>query len=503
MPDTGTRNRAWNIAGITDAVKRCPIKKPSACLGLLEQLLLNKSEIGLIGLATMGQNLALNFCDQGLRVVGWNLEPEVTQAFVAANPLAAITGADTHAELVASLAAPRRILIMIQAGKPVDEVLSQILPLLDRGDILIDGGNAHFDDTRRRAALTHDSGIEFVGLGVSGGELGARFGPSLMFGGSETAWSQLRTPLESIAANSESGTCAVRIGPDGAGHFVKMVHNGIEYADMQLIAEVYDIMLRGRAMTNSQIAEVFGHWNEGPLQSYLIELTSSVLKKCNDQGSIVDQILDVAEQKGTGRWAVAAALDLGVAVPSIGAAVDARVISSQQTLRTAFAGTLSDSHQSPNPPSAQILHNALMAAKICAYAQGLELIRAGSLAYEWDISIADVARVWTGGCIIRARILRDIATAYDASPALENLVLADAFKMLLNDAIPMLRQIAAWAPNAGIPTPAISASLNWLDGIHSARLPQNLIQAQRDAFGAHSYRRIDDADTPVHTDWLK
>lgn len=467
----------------------------------------------------MGQALALNFCDHQVKVTAWNLEPDFTRAFIDANPSAPVTGVASLADLIAALPVPRNIILMIKAGPAVDEVLAQIIPLLAPADTIIDGGNAHFDDTRRRATKARAHGLEYVGLGVSGGEQGARFGPSLMFGGSTTAWQQLQKPLLSIAAHSHFGACAVRIGPNGAGHFVKMVHNGIEYADMQLIAEAYDIMRQGHALSNANIAPIFSDWNEGPLRSYLIELTAQVLAKHNDQGSLVDQIVDVAEQKGTGRWAVAAALDLGVPIPTISAAVDARVISSQQNLREATADRVvapdwtvtkdrmdaaqpTSRRTSPRaPPQLNDIRDGLLVAKICAYAQGLAMIGAASHDYDWNISIADVARTWTGGCIIRADMLVDIVNAYEANPNLDNLILDERFTTQLNTYSPALRTVAGWTALTGLAAPACSASLNWLDGIRRLRLPQNLIQAQRDAFGAHTYRRIDDPDTAVHSDW--
>ena len=470
----------------------------------------DKYDLGIIGLATMGRSLALNFLDHGHRISVWNLEPELTRAFAGVEPRDGLHAADSLADLINSLAPPRRVLLMIKAGAPVDDVIESIQEHLDDGDMVIDGGNAHFEDTRRRESALRARGIDFVGLGVSGGETGARYGPSLMVGASSRAWTNLEAVLRSIAAHGASGPCVDHMGTDGAGHFVKMVHNGIEYADMQLIAETYDLLRRGSGLPATAIAELFELWNGGPLQSYLIELTAQVLTKLDDVSGepLVESILDAAEQKGTGRWTVQTALELGTAVPTIAAAVDARALSSRKAEREAASGLLSGPRLDAEQTLADdgfhnAFHNAVLAAKICAYAQGMSLIRAGSETFGWQIDLARPARVWTGGCIIRARLLDDIIAAYENNPDLQNLVLDPALVETLEQTVPALRQIAAWASGAGIPIPAFAASLAWFDSVRSARLPQNLTQAQRDAFGAHTYIRLDDpSGTPVHTQWL-
>ena len=463
------------------------------------------TDIGILGLATMGRSLALNFLDHDVSVAGWNLEPELTQALSAQQ--SRFVGCDTVRDVIGRLARPRRLLMMIKAGPAVDELIEHVAPHLEPGDILIDGGNSHFADTRRRGASLAAREIEFAGLGVSGGERGARTGPSLMFGGSNTAWTELAPLLDAIAARSHWGTCATRLGPDGAGHFVKMVHNAIEYADMQLIAETYAVLERGCDCNHPAMAGILERWGEGPLESYLLELTRRVLlREGRTPGSyLVDEIVDAAEQKGTGRWAAQVALELGVPIPSIAAAIDARFISNARRDRQQMARIYPPA---PLPPTmwdkpADTLHDALLAARICAYAQGMNLLKAGGDAYAWQIELADVARVWSAGCIIRSRLLDSVIDARAAESAETDLIRTRDFRATLGRTMPALRRVAAWAAHAGVPLPAFSASLTWFDGIRSARLPQNLTQAQRDAFGAHTYRRLDAPDEPVHTDdWL-
>ena len=464
-----------------------------------------KSDIGIVGLATMGRNLALNFLDHDQRVSVWNLEPELTDAFEAEHRQDRLVCTSSLAELIESLAEPRRILLMIQAGDPVDQVLGELKKLLSKDDIVIDGGNTLFHDTQRRQTSLEDAGIHFVGMGVSGGESGARYGPSLMFGGSENAWENLKDQLSAIAAKSDLGDCAARMGPDGAGHFVKMIHNGIEYGDMQVIAESYDLLSRGLGLSAGEISDIFGDWNEGPLQSYLIEISAAVLAKqdTTTDKPLVELVLDAAEQKGTGRWTVQTALDLGVPIPTIAAAVDARSISSRKIERQAAAEHLPGVADAAIDINSDTIGKALLAAKLCAYAQGMQLIKAGSERYDWNINLADPARVWTGGCIIRAKLLSEIINAVSELPDLDNLLMAPSITDMIKETMPALREVIQTASQSGIPTPAFSASLAWYDAIRSARLPQNLTQAQRDAFGAHTYKRIDDTDTPVHTEWLK
>jgi 6-phosphogluconate dehydrogenase len=470
-----------------------------------------KADFGMIGLAVMGRNLALNIQDHGFSVAVWNLETPVMEAFVAENAGKRFVGTKTLAEFVAALEKPRRIMMMIKAGKPVDEVLAQLKPILEPGDIVIDGGNTHFEETRRREEDLRKLGISFVGMGVSGGEEGARRGPSLMPGGSEAAWKRLQPVLEGIAAKTDSGPCVTHVGPDGAGHFVKMVHNGIEYGDMQLIAEAYDVMSRALGMSAPEIGAVFDHWNEGPLASFLIELTGKVLKvKDSETGKpLVDLVLDKAGQKGTGKWTAEIALDLGISIPTITAAIDARVLSSIKEQRVAASRKIRG--VTPPPAGADdkqalvaAVHDALLCAKICSYAQGLQLIEAGSKQYQWNINLKEIARIWKGGCIIRAKLLDDIMRAYERTSSLANLLLEDQFEDRVFAAQPAWRRAVALAQGFGIPVPAFSASLAYFDSYRTARLPQNVTQAQRDAFGAHTYERIDKPGAPaVHTEWLK
>jgi 6-phosphogluconate dehydrogenase len=470
-----------------------------------------KSEFGVIGLAVMGKNLALNINDHGFSVAAWNLEQPMTDKFLADNQGRTLTGTKSLVELVGALEKPRRLLMMIMAGKPVDSVLEQLKPILEKGDIVIDGGNTHFQETRRREADLAKLGINFVGMGVSGGEEGARRGPSLMPGGTAEAWERLKPVLESISAKTDSGPCVTHCGPDGAGHFVKMVHNGIEYGDMQLIAEGYDVLSRGLGMTAPEIGEVFAKWNEGPLASFLVELTAKVLMvKDQETGKpLVDLVQDKAGQKGTGKWTAELSLDLGIPIPTITAAIDGRVLSSMKDQRVAaekrirgVTGTKPAASEKAALVAA--VHDALLAAKICSYAQGLQLIRAGSEKYSWGISLKEIARIWKGGCIIRARLLDNIMKAYERAPDLKNLLLDEDFEGRMFAAQPAWRRALALAQNLGIPTPSFSASLAYFDSYRTARLPQNVTQAQRDAFGAHTYERTDKPELGfVHSEWLK
>jgi 6-phosphogluconate dehydrogenase len=469
-----------------------------------------KSDFGMIGLAVMGRNLALNIEEHGFSVAVWNLETPVTEKFVADNGGKKFTATKSLAEFVDALEKPRRIMMMIKAGKPVDEVLTQLKPLLEAGDIVIDGGNTHFQETRRREEDLRKLGVNFVGMGVSGGEEGARKGPSLMPGGTTDAWQRLKPVLEEIAAKTDSGPCVTHCGPDGAGHYVKMVHNGIEYGDMQLIAEAYDLLSRALGMSAPEIGAVFDKWNEGPLSSFLIELTGKVLKvKDPETGKpLVDVVLDKAGQKGTGKWTAEIALDLGIPIPTITAAIDARVLSSIKDQRVAAARKLRG--VTPPPAGADdkealvgAVHDALLCAKICSYAQGLQLIEAGSKQYKWGINLKEIARIWKGGCIIRAKLLDDIMRAYERNPGLANLLLDDQFESRVFAAQPAWRRAVALAIGFGIPVPAFSASLAYFDSYRTARLPQNITQAQRDAFGAHTYERTDKPGVAVHSEWLK
>jgi 6-phosphogluconate dehydrogenase len=467
------------------------------------------ADFGMIGLAVMGENLALNIVDHGFSIAVWNREADRVDKFVAANQGKPIIGTKTLEDFVAALSKPRRIMMMIKAGAPVDMTIDKLEPLLDAGDIVIDGGNSWFKDTQARAQRLEARGIHFVGSGVSGGEEGARHGPSLMPGGNREAWKSVQPVFEAIAATSDSGPCVTWCGTDGAGHFVKMVHNGIEYGDMQLIAEAYDILRRGLSFSADQMAAVFSEWNRGPLESFLIEITAKILQKRDDESGqpLVDKVLDKAGQKGTGKWTAQVALDLAVPVPTIAAAIDARTLSSMKDERVAASALLDGPIGVPTKTDlagfVHDVHDALYAAKICSYAQGMALIQAGSREWKWDIDMREIARIWKAGCIIRARFLDSIMRAYERRADLPNLLLDDAFRDDLAKAQPSWRRAVAFAQSNGIPTPAFSASLAYFDSYRTANLPQNLTQAQRDYFGAHTYQRNDKgADAPfVHTEW--
>ena len=461
---------------------------------------------GLVGLAVMGQNLVLNVESRGFAVSVFNRSPEVTEAFIAAHPGKKLTGAKTLPEFVATLSRPRTIMLMVKAGPAVDAVLEQLMPLLDAGDIVIDGGNSLYTDTERRDALLAGRGLRFVGAGVSGGEEGARKGPSIMPGGPASTWQVLRPIFESIAAKVDGEPCVMHIGPGGAGHYVKMVHNGIEYGDMQLICEAY-ALLQAAGMAAPAMAEVFARWNEGELQSYLIEITALALAQRDAESGrpIVELILDKAGQKGTGQWTLMNAAENAVVVSTINAAVEARVLSSMKAARVVASARL----QGPAPrldidAAALIpkLHEALYASKIVSYAQGLDLMRTMSMKKDWALDLGGIARIWRGGCIIRARFLGHIAEAWRAEVPPSHLMLAPFFETVLNRAQLAWREVVAHAVRAGVPVPAMSASLAYYDAYRSARLPANLLQAQRDFFGAHTYERIDrPAGEFFHTAW--
>ena len=466
------------------------------------------SQFGMIGLGVMGSNLALNVADHGFSVAVWNREPEKTTAFMKEHGQPNLTATMTLEEFVAALERPRRIMMMIKAGAPVDEMLDKLVPLLEDGDVVIDGGNSWFKDTQRRAARLIAEGLHFVGSGVSGGEEGARFGPSLMPGGTPQSWECIREIFEKIAANSDSGPCVTYCGPDGAGHFVKMVHNGIEYGDMQLIAEAYDLLRRGLGAPAEELADIFEEWNRGPLQSFLIEITATIFRRRDDQTgeALVDRVLDKAGQKGTGRWTAQVALDLGIPIPTIAAAIDARVLSSMKQERVIASTMLSGPAAPPirfRDDFIRDVHDALYAAKVCSYAQGMSLIQAGSREWNWNIDMREIARIWKAGCIIRAKFLDSIMRAYQRNAALPNLLIDDAFRTDITSMQAQWRRCVTFAQMHGIAVPAFSASLAYFDSYRTADLPQNLTQAQRDFFGAHTYQRNDaGADAPfVHTEW--
>jgi len=465
------------------------------------------NDFGLIGLAVMGQNLVLNIESRGHAVSVFNRSADVTAGFVAAHAGKRLFGATTLPEFVASLSRPRKIMLMVKAGAAVDEVIAQLVPLLDAGDIVIDGGNSLYTDTERRDAQLAALGLRFVGAGVSGGEEGARKGPAIMPGGPASTWQVLQPIFESIAARVDGQPCVAHIGPGGAGHFVKMVHNGIEYGDMQLICEAY-ALLQAAGLSTDEMADVFERWNEGELQSYLIQITAAALRQRDPESGrpVVDLILDKAGQKGTGQWTLINAAENAVVVSTINAAVEARVLSSMKDARVAASARL----HGPAPALAGAdraalvarVHDALYASKVISYAQGLDLMRTMSRKKDWGLDLAAIAGIWRGGCIIRARFLARIGEAWRADPALANLMLAPFFTELLNRSQQAWRETVALAVSHGIAVPAMSASLAYYDSYRSARLPANLLQAQRDFFGAHTYERIDrPAGQWFHTAW--
>ncbi|MCU7853298.1 MAG: NADP-dependent phosphogluconate dehydrogenase [Candidatus Thiodiazotropha sp. (ex Monitilora ramsayi)] len=463
--------------------------------------------LGLIGLGVMGSNLAQNIEEKGFSVAVWNRNADKINDFLTVHEGKAFGGDSELSNFVSMLEHPRRVLLMVKAGDPVDQMIDRLLPLLEPGDIIMDGGNSWFEDTQRREKRLRDKGLHFVGVGISGGEEGARHGPSMMPGGSAEAYAEVRSIFEAITAQTEAGACVTHVGPDGAGHFVKMVHNGIEYADMQLLAEVYDLMQRGLGLAEPAMAEIFDQWNQGPMESFLVELTAQVLKVVDaDTGEpLAGKIMDRAGQKGTGRWTVLAALEQGVAVPGIAAAVDARVLSSLKTERMAAEKKLQGPDMTAVPdPQALLadLHGAIYASRITAYAQGMDLIRSASERYQWSIDLSETARIWKGGCIIRARLLDPIRQAFSGEVPLANLMLDSELGAQLQALQGAWRRVVAFAAASGIPIPVMGACLNYFDSYRTGRLPQNLIQAQRDAFGAHTYERVDHPEWGfVHTDW--
>jgi 6-phosphogluconate dehydrogenase len=465
------------------------------------------AQFGMVGLGVMGENLALNIEDHGQSVAVWNLEPDKVDEFVQRNGARQIIGTKTLHDFVHALARPRRMLMMIKAGDPVDEMLRKLAPFLAPGDIVIDGGNSFFQDTQRREREMRSQHLNFFGMGVSGGEEGARHGPSLMPGGDREAYEHVRPVLEAIAARSDSGPCVTYVGPDGAGHFVKMVHNGIEYGDMQLIAEAYDLLRKALGLTADEVAEVFAGWNRGPLESYLIDITAQILRVRDPQTGkpLVDVVLDEAGQKGTGKWTAQVALDLEVPIPTIAAALDARLLSDIKEERVAAAQQYQRSaarYPGDRREFIAAVGEALRAAKICSYAQGLNLIRAGSEKYRWGIDLKEMARIWKAGCIIRARLLSDIMQAYEHRPQLPNLLCDSEFQTVLTQTLPNWRRTVALAASLGVPALAMSASLAYFDSYTASELPQNLTQAQRDFFGAHTYQRTDNPQGGfVHSDW--
>ena len=464
-------------------------------------------KIGIVGLGVMGHNLALNMERNGFPVVGYDLDSGKTRAFLE-GPAAGkqIIGVDSPAALMAALEKPRRVLMMVPAGPPVDSAIAHLKQHLEPGDILMDGGNSFFLDTDRRNRELEADGFNFIGVGVSGGEEGALWGPSLMPGGQPQAFDAAAPIFRAIAAKAEDGQpCVDYIGPRGAGHYVKMVHNGIEYGDMQLIAEVYDLLSRGLGLTAVELHTIFAEWNTVELKSYLVAITADIFNKKDLETSrpLVDLILDEAQQKGTGKWASQNAFDVGAPIPTINAAVESRILSSLKTQRTHASqlihGPASD-YRGSRQQLIEAARQALYASKVTSYAQGLGLLKIASEEYHYDLRLGGIARIWRAGCIIRADLLNDIMAAYQREPDLNNLLLDESFRLAVEQRQAAWRLFVQTAVGMGIPVPAISASLAYFDAYRSAHLPANLTQAQRDYFGAHTYRRIDREGT-FHTEW--
>jgi 6-phosphogluconate dehydrogenase len=466
-------------------------------------------DIGLIGLAVMGQNLVLNMNDHGFKVAVFNRTVSKVDDFIANEAKGTqVVGAHSVEELAGMLKRPRRIMLMVKAGETVDQMIDHILPHLEAGDIIIDGGNSLFTDSNRRTKMLAEKGILFIGTGVSGGEEGARRGPSIMPGGNPAAWPHVKPIFQAIAAKVEDGTpCCDWVGEDGAGHFVKMVHNGIEYGDMQLICEAYDLLHRGLGLSADELHDVFAEWNKGELDSYLIEISRDIFAKKDEDGQpLVDKILDTAGQKGTGKWTVVSALDTGQPVTLIGESVFARCLSSLKDERVAASlvlkGPKADVKVADRAKFIEDVRRALFCSKIISYAQGYMLLRAAAKENNWNLNMGGIALMWRGGCIIRSQFLGDIKDAFKKNPKLENLLMSKFFSKLVNKYHPSWRKAVISAIKIGVPTPAFSTALAFFDGYRSARLPANLLQAQRDYFGAHTYERVDQPRGQFfHTNW--
>lgn len=472
------------------------------------QKMQQKGDIAVIGLAVMGQNLILNMNDHGFHVVAYNRTTSKVDEFLNGNAKGTnIIGAYSIEDMLAKLKSPRKIMLMVKAGDVVDQFIDALVPHLDKGDIIIDGGNSNFPDSERRTHALKAKGIYFIGTGVSGGEEGARFGPSMMPGGMHEAWDSVKTIFQAIAAKTPAGeACCEWVGSGGAGHFVKMVHNGIEYGDMQLICEAYQFMKDLLGLDNEKLSEIFSQWNTTELDSYLIEITANILKFKDTEGYVTDRILDTAGQKGTGKWTGINALDLGIPLTLIAESVFARCISAQKDIRVEAEAIYGKKAYNKLSVSDELLHDlqqSLLFAKIISYAQDYMLMQEASKHYQWDLNYGDIALMWREGCIIRSVFLDQIKVAFDNNPQLQNLLFDDYFKSIISKALPSVRRIVAKGIEAGIAMPALTSSLSFFDGFTTGRLPANLLQAQRDYFGAHTYERLDKARGEFfHTDWI-
>ncbi len=464
------------------------------------------ADIGMVGLAVMGSNLVKNMLSKGFTVAVYNREPEMTEKFLKENEGKKVIGTQNYEELVKSIAKPRKIMMMIRAGKPVDEVIEQLVPYLEAGDIIIDGGNSHYPDTMRRTAYLESKGFRYIGTGVSGGEEGALKGPSLMPGGSPSAWEAVRPVFQSICAHVDGNPCCEWVGENGAGHFVKMVHNGIEYGDMQLISECYQLMRDCLGLSDGEMSGIFKRWNKTELDSYLIEITGNILAKADEDGMpLVEKILDTAGQKGTGKWTGISSLEEGVPLTLICEAVHARCLSSMKEERVraskVYARKITP-FEGDREAFLEDLRKALYCAKIVSYAQGYTLMRSAAKSYGWNLNYGGIALMWRGGCIIRSRFLGKIKEAFVRDPALENLLLDPYFKSTVEEGIASWRKVVSSAVLCGVPVPAMSSALEYFDGYTTERLPANLLQAQRDYFGAHTYERVDAPRGKFfHTNW--
>lgn len=488
-----TLEEPWGILTLNITLPKNVIVKK-----IKEQIMEEKYALGILGLGVMGRSLAQNFYRNGYAPIGFDLKPKLPPDF----DVKVVTSLE---ELTAALTPPRTLFLMVPAGAPVDAAIASLKPYLQPGDLIIDGGNSYFADTERRVKELTAEGLNFIGMGVSGGESGALWGPSMMPGGSLTSWPQVKEMFEAISAKAEDGeACVAWMGPGGAGHYVKMVHNGIEYGDMQLIAEIYDLLHRGAGIANAELADIFAAWNERELRSYLIEITANILRRIDEETGkpLVDVILDEAAQKGTGKWTSQTALDTGAAIPTINAAVESRLISALKAERVVAATVLGQAKAYTGNKTALVAaaEQALYVSKITSYAQGLSLLRMASQEYKWGLDIAQIVPVWRAGCIIRASLLSDITNAYRRNPALPNLLLDETFTQAVLSRESAWREVVQTAVGLGIPMLATSASLAYFDAYRSAVLPANLTQAQRDYFGAHTYRRVD-REGVFHTQW--